>query len=263
MATYLMKFVPNFSAKTQPLQELLKSKKVWHWNPRMTDTFHEIKHSLTTAHVLHYLIQPNQLPLPTDASFYGIGSILLQSGPPVAYVSAALIPVQQRYSQIETELLDVVLACEQLYYYICGRSMVVETDHKPIICVHSKEFHNISLELQHRLLWLQHSTIRSEDVPGKKLTVADALLHAPHPKKSIETADDEHGILVCMLVKASTPKVAKIRDNAAADYTLQCVTAYIQKGWPEQVSSIAPSVKLSQSISNELYMMDGFILYGE
>nr|XP_037288273.1 LOW QUALITY PROTEIN: uncharacterized protein LOC119181197 [Rhipicephalus microplus] len=54
MATYLMKFVPNFSAKTQPLQELLKSDVAWHWMQKMTDAFNDIKSKLTTAPVLHY-----------------------------------------------------------------------------------------------------------------------------------------------------------------------------------------------------------------
>ncbi|KAL3241998.1 hypothetical protein MRX96_021534 [Rhipicephalus microplus] len=49
MATYLMKFVPNFSAKTQPFRELLKSGVAWHWTQKMTDAFNDIKRKLTTA----------------------------------------------------------------------------------------------------------------------------------------------------------------------------------------------------------------------
>lgn len=143
MATYLMKFVPNFSSKTQPLRELLKSDVAWHWTREMSDAFNEIKGSLTTAPVLHYFDPTQPIVISTDASSYGIGSVLLQNGYPVAYASAALTPAQQRYAQIEKELLAVVFACEQFYYYICGRSIVVETDHKPLIGLHKKDFHKV------------------------------------------------------------------------------------------------------------------------
>ncbi|KAK8764954.1 hypothetical protein V5799_032438 [Amblyomma americanum] len=53
MATYLMKLVPNFSAKTQPLRDILKSDVSWHWIPKMAVAFNDIKSKLTTAPVLH------------------------------------------------------------------------------------------------------------------------------------------------------------------------------------------------------------------
>lgn len=112
MAKYLIKFVPNFSAKIQPLQELLKSEVAWHWKPGMTDTFHEIKPTRTTVPMLHYLTQPS---LSINASSYGIGSVLLRNGPPVAYASAPLTPAQPRYAHIEKDLLVVVFASVQLY----------------------------------------------------------------------------------------------------------------------------------------------------
>lgn len=263
MATYLMKFVPNFSAKTQPLRELLKTNVTWHWTPEMSSACDEIKHDLTAAPVLHYFDPEQPIVVSTDASSYGIGSVLLQNGHPVAYASAALTPTQQQYAQIEKELLAVVFACEQFYYYICGRSIVVQTDHKPLVGLQCKDFHKISPRLQRLLLRIQRYTIKLVYVPGKQLTVADALSRAPDPANTIETSDHEQGVLVCTLVHASTPKLNELRDCTTADDVLQRVVAYIQKGWPDKISSVPPSVKPYYSIRNELYITDGFVCYGE
>lgn len=263
MATYLMKFVPNFSSKTQPLRELLKSDVAWHWTREMSDAFNEIKGSLTTAPVLHYFDPAQPIVISTDASSYGIGSVLLQNGFPVAYASAALTPAQQRYAQIEKELLAVVFACEQFYYYICGRSIVVETDHKPLIGLHKKDFHKVSPRLQRLLLRIQRFTLKLVHIPGKLLAVADALSRTPDPAQSISTADEEHGVLVCTLVRASTAKLAEIQASTAADDVLKRVMTYIEHGWPNKISKVHPSVKPFYSRRSELYVTDGFVCYGE
>ena len=191
-----MKFVPNFSKKTQPLRELLKSDVAWHWTQKMSDAFNEIKSKLTTAPVLHYFDPAQSIAISTDASSYGIGSVLLQNGHPVAYASAALSPAQQRYAQIEKELLAVVFACEHFHYYICGRSIVVETDHKPLIGLQSKDFHTVSPRLQRLLLRLQCYSVKLVYVPGKHFTVADALSRAPDPAEIIKTLDQEYQVPV-------------------------------------------------------------------
>lgn len=145
----------------------------------------------------------------------------------------------------------------------CGRSIVVETDHRRLIGLHCKDFHKISTRLQRLLLRLQRFTIKLVYVPGKQLTVADALSRAPDPAKSIETADQEHGVLVCTLVQASTPKLAEMRACTAAHDKLHRVASYIQKGWPDKISSVPPSVKPYYLIRDELYTTDIFVCYGE
>jgi hypothetical protein len=56
----------------------------------------------------------------------------------VAYASRALSPAQQRYAQIEKELLAIVFACEKFHQYIFGKKVQVETDHKPLVSIFKK-----------------------------------------------------------------------------------------------------------------------------
>ena len=67
-----------------------------------------------------------------DASQTGLGAVLLQQERPVAYISRALSDTEQRYAQIEKELLAVVFAFEKFNQYVYGRTVSVQSDHKPM-----------------------------------------------------------------------------------------------------------------------------------
>ena len=57
----------------------------------------------------------------------GLGAVLLQEGQPVVYASRTLTDTEQRYSNIEGELLDVVFGLERLHHYTFGHSITFET----------------------------------------------------------------------------------------------------------------------------------------
>ena len=63
------------------------------------------------------------------------GDVLLQDGHPVVYTSRSLTPAEKQYSNIERELLAVVFAMERLHHYVYGYTVMVETDHKPLVSI--------------------------------------------------------------------------------------------------------------------------------
>ena len=71
----------------------------------------------------------------TDASKTGLGAVLLQEDQPTVYVSTALTDTEQRYSNIERELLGVVFELKRLHHYIFGKSITAETDHQPLTSI--------------------------------------------------------------------------------------------------------------------------------
>ena len=72
------------------------------------------------------------LTLQVDASSTGLSAALIQGNLPVAYAPKTLIPTQQKYVQIEKELLAVVFGCAKLAEYIVGRDVTVESYRKPL-----------------------------------------------------------------------------------------------------------------------------------
>eukprot|EP00731_Ephydatia_muelleri_P019266 Em0012g91a len=67
-----------------------------------------------------------------DASNIGLGAVLLQENQPIAYASHALTDTEKRYAQIEKELLAIVYALEKFNQYVYGKTVQVESDHKPL-----------------------------------------------------------------------------------------------------------------------------------
>ena len=79
-----------------------------------------------------------------DTSSNGLGAVLMQDNNPVAYGFALLIGAQQQYAQIEKELLTVIYRLEHFIYYTYGKSVTVETDHKPLLGLSKKQYDVIS-----------------------------------------------------------------------------------------------------------------------
>ena len=68
-----------------------------------------------------------------DASRTGISGALLQDGQLILFVSQALTDTQKHYSNIECELLAVVVIAEHLHEYLFGHQFAVHTDHSPLV----------------------------------------------------------------------------------------------------------------------------------
>ena len=106
MITYVSKFIPNCSALTEPLRQLLKSNVLWEWSQHQQHAFDQLKLAVSTAPVLQFFDPSKPATIQTDASSTGLGSCLLQDGRPIAYASRSLTEAETRYAQIEKELLS-------------------------------------------------------------------------------------------------------------------------------------------------------------
>jgi len=98
-------------------RELLIKGNQWVWGEPQQRAFSQIKESLICSPVLA-LFDPNlDTVVSADAPSHGLGAVLLQrqlSGElkPVAYISRSMTPTEQRYAQIEKEVLAFTWACE-------------------------------------------------------------------------------------------------------------------------------------------------------
>ena len=75
--------------------------------------FQRIRVTLSSRPVLKYYNVNAPLKLSVDASMKGLGAAVIQENGIVAYASRALTPTEQRYAQIEKEMLAVVFGCTQ------------------------------------------------------------------------------------------------------------------------------------------------------
>ncbi len=115
VATYISRLIPQFSAKTAKLRDLLKADASFAWEAEHQQVFELIKAKLASDKVL-YIFDPS-LPtqVATDASGTGLGAVLLQKNRPIAYAARSLTPAERNYSTIEKELLAMVFALRRFH----------------------------------------------------------------------------------------------------------------------------------------------------
>ena len=94
MVNQLGKFSPHVSELTQPLRELLSTKRSWMWGLSQEEAFSQVKAELTKPTVLTLYNPTVPTKVSADASSYGLGAVLLQRVDeiwrPVAYASRAM-----------------------------------------------------------------------------------------------------------------------------------------------------------------------------
>ena len=124
MCNYLTSFVPRLSDITEPLRQLIKKSVVFTWNESYDRAFRRAKLCVANALTLRYFDPDKTITIECDASGSGISRVLLQDEQPILFISQALTDTQKHYSNIEWEVL-VVVVVEHLHHYIFGRKFRV------------------------------------------------------------------------------------------------------------------------------------------
>ncbi|UYV76491.1 hypothetical protein LAZ67_14000675 [Cordylochernes scorpioides] len=129
LCSYYRRFIKSFADITGPLNELLKKGKQFSWNDRQEDSFNNFKSALTSEPVLGHFDEAAPIYVHTDASGFGIGSVLVQlrdgCEQPIAYASRTLSKSEKNYSTTEKECLAVVWSISKFRPYLFGRPFSV------------------------------------------------------------------------------------------------------------------------------------------
>ena len=130
------------------------------WERLQADAFMEVKQAVVWAPTL----------VSADSSAHSLGVVLLQNNRPVEFIAKSLTDTQQRYSQLEKELLAILFAAKRFRYCLFGREKIlVETDHQPLIELMAKLISKLSPRLAQMrlellsypaLLELKHSRVQ-------------------------------------------------------------------------------------------------------
>ena len=178
MINYLSKFLPNLSSCSDILRQLSRKNVEWHWDDQHAKAWNELMTMISQVPVLAFFDPEKEVTVQCDASQSGLGAVLMQEGKPVHYISRAMTSAEKNYAQVEKELLAIVFACERFDQYVYGRSIIVESDHKPLEQIWSKPFHEIPKRPQRMCLRLQKCDVKITYRQGSQLVIADTLSRA-------------------------------------------------------------------------------------
>lgn len=171
---YYRRFISNFAKIVAPITKCLKkNSKVNHQDEEYIQSFELCKELLMNAPILAYPDFAKPFKLTTDASMVAIGSVLSQSGRPIAYYSRTLNSAERNYSTIERELLAILDSTKHFRPYLFGNRFIIETDHNPLVWLYKIKEPNS--RLVRWKLKLEEFDFDIQYKKGKENKVADAL----------------------------------------------------------------------------------------
>ncbi|GKC78823.1 putative reverse transcriptase domain-containing protein [Tanacetum coccineum] len=135
--------------------------------------FQTLKDKLCNAPVLALPDGSEDFVVYCDASWIGLGCVLMQKGKVIAYASRQLKNHEKNYMTHDLELGAVVFALKIWRYYLYGTKSVIYTDHKSLQHIFSQK--ELNMRQRH---WIELFSDYDCEVcyhPGKVNVVADAL----------------------------------------------------------------------------------------
>ncbi|XP_021341363.1 uncharacterized protein K02A2.6-like [Mizuhopecten yessoensis] len=264
MINYLAKFAPNLSQVTNPLRSLLPKDIEFVWESQQMEAFQNVKNLITQSPVLAYFDPDEPVTLKVDASKYSLGASLLQHGKPVAYASKSLTPSEVQYAQIEKEMFAILYGCKRFHQYLYGRLIDVESDHKPLESILKKPIGVAPARLQRMMLQLQKYNVSVRHVPGKQISVANALSRkfVPDTYPELPEGMDVEVHTVVSNLPVSSRRMDEIRQHTMSDPQMATLTKIIQDGWPDQRRDCPLSIIEYWNLRDEMTVIDGINFKG-
>lgn len=262
---FLSPFIPNLSDKAAPLRDLLKHDTPWCWQEDHQEIFDGLKNIVSDDCLLQYYDVSKNVQLHCDASSRGAGACLMQprngataAYAPVAYASKALTETEQRYSNLERELLAVVYGVERFSMYLLGRPFKVITDHRPLEAICTKNLTLAPPRVQRLLLRLQGYDMQVEYIPGKNNTVPDWLSRAPNQDNCNLVQLD----LRVDFISFTHERMTQLQEETLRDSTLMELKEQIMAGWPRSIKELPNSLRPFWDYRDELAVENGVVLKG-
>ena len=266
MVNFLARHIPAMSEKTKCLRTLLHKNNTWDWTWEHHNEWLNLKKMVTKSPVLvHY--NPNKpTKVSADASRHALGAVLLQlednGWKPVAYASRSLSTAEQKYAQIELELLAICFGNNKFSQFLLGKRFLVESDHKPLITLFNKDLHACPLRAQRLMLNVQRFDFDIQFVPGKFLYTADVLSRFVKNDNFKEVNNVEVNFSENLIGSMHVNMKAELRNATNNDEILSELIKCIIGGWPRYESSCNLALKKYWSISSELSVHDGIVFRG-
>ena len=276
------------SAVMEPFRHLLKPGNAFAWSPKLQDLFMLAKQEIVNTvreGVKHFEVN-RPTCVSTDWSKAGIGYTLRQKwckcegvkpdccsdGWRVNMMGGRFTtPSESRYSPVEGEALAVAEALHKLKYYVLGcPTLVVATDHKPLIGVFKSNLADISnprlLSIVERTLWFKFVVVH---VPGVCNSGPDCLsrnkagllssISYAHPMIS------EAPILSCLIAAITHDEglhaisIQNVREETE-DGQLAILREFITSD--DGVGSLPDGLEVYNRYRDRLSVLEGCLMYG-
>lgn len=232
--TFMSHFIPNFSAKTEPLRKVIKSH-AFYWNKEQEEAFCTLTNTFKD-HImtLGYYDLKDDTFLYTDASPIGLGAVLVQSkngkNRIISCISKSLTETERNYPQPHREALGAVWAIEKWSFYLLGRPFKLYCDLQALEYLYRNLHRGTKRSITRAegfLLRLMPYDFKIEYVKSKD-NIADSLSRLIEVRNDSEFNEDSK-IYLCAIEIDSIP-LKEIIEEIEQDEELKALKASILTG---------------------------------
>ncbi|XP_046802727.1 uncharacterized protein K02A2.6-like [Lucilia cuprina] len=239
---YYHSFVPNFSNLAAPINMLRRKGVPFKWGTAQQQAFNQLKNHIVNATQLAHFQDTLPLVLATDASPFGIGAVISHLYPdgserPIAFASKTLDQHQVKYSQIEKEGLAIVFGVKRFHQHLYGRKFILLTDHKPLVSIFNPNKHLPTMTAHRLQRWAITLMAYQFEIKYRRTTEhgnADALSRLPF--EGDDNFDKEEACFNITFENLPI-NIEQIRAHASKDKILREVRHFMEKGWPDHLTS--------------------------
>ena len=183
MVNYQHKFIPNLASITKLVEARQKA-------------YEELITCITQAPVLKYFDVNEDVIVSVDASSEGLGACLQQGDKPVAYALRSLNSAEQNYPQIEKKMFAIVFGTSKFHQYIYRKTVMVESDHKPLESLFKKPLSTAPQGILRMMLRVLQYNLIVNYRPGDQLHIVNTLSRAGQLESTSQADEFEVHLLV-------------------------------------------------------------------
>ncbi|GJR90850.1 putative reverse transcriptase domain-containing protein [Tanacetum coccineum] len=173
LAGYYRRFIEGFSKIAKLMTKLTQKKVTFEWGDKQEAAFQTLKTKLCSVPILALPQGADNFIVYCNASYKGLGAVLMQNKKVIAYASRQLKIHEKNYTTHDLEPGAVVFALKIWRHYLYGTKCMVFTDHKSLQHILDQKELNMRQRRWLELLSDYDCEIRYHS--GKENVVADAL----------------------------------------------------------------------------------------
>ena len=285
---YLSKFIPELSSLRSPLQGLIKKDSEYLWTGTHEQAFQKLKDAVCESTLLSYYDKSKPIFIEVDASGQGLGAVLLQGCvsneelkqasqtdgkylkfrnklKPIAFASKSLSEAEQRYSNIERELLGVVWAIQHFNHYTFANKINIISDHKPLQPLFSgKALTSCSPRTARLLLKVIDRDVRFFYQQGPSMHLADPLSRLSTHNTEDGNKDEVQGLKVniCDITSVRNVTLDQFKEHTDMDEDFRLLKMYVMHGWPSAQQDCVEQLRSYYTFKEEISFIDGLLFKG-
>lgn len=179
---YQARFLVNYAQEVGPLRKLLRKDTKWRWTEVEEQAFSRVKKLFSESILLQRPDYNRRFVIFTDASYLGVGSVLLQEDDEGGYrvisvASRSLSPPERKMYVAEMEVCAIYFALTKFRNYIFDKEILLKTDN--ISLAFLQKCRLSSSRISRYIHEIMSHDITIEHVKGTENTFADMLSRLP------------------------------------------------------------------------------------